>query len=417
MSGVLLKTGVYGILRVTGFFEAPPAWWGASLLFAGVVSGVLGVAFALAQHDLKRLLAYHSVENIGIIAMGAGLALLGRSYGDPAMVVLGFAGAALHVVNHATFKGLLFLGAGAVHHATGTRDLDRLGGLARAMPVTAALFLVGATAICGLPPLNGFASEWLVYLAAVRTVAGRAPSNLHLAVLSAPALALVGGLAAACFAKVFGTVFLGHSRSDHATRAHEPPLSMRVPMAALALACAAIGLLPAVWLPALTRAAGEWSGLAPDTLAVFAADAAAAGWRVSLVALGLLLLIAGLALWRGWRLRAPQPSAATWGCAFSRPTPRMQYTGSSFAEQLVLRFGWVFSRRTRVVPPAGIFPQYAAFDSHVPDTVLDVVIGPAIRSASRVAHRVRAQFGGRVQFQALLLLLGLLGLLGWLAVW
>ena len=170
MSGVLLKTGIYGLLRVAGFFQGPPAAWGTVMLVLGGVSAVLGVAFALAQHDVKRLLAYHSVENIGIIAMGIGLALLGRARGDAALVFLGFAAAVLHTVNHATFKALLFLGAGAVIHATGTRDLDHLGGLSRAMPRTAALFLVGAAAICGLPPLNGFASEWLVYLASLRTV-------------------------------------------------------------------------------------------------------------------------------------------------------------------------------------------------------------------------------------------------------
>jgi hydrogenase-4 component B len=416
MSGVLLKTGVYGILRVTGLFAAPPAWWGGTLLAIGVLSGVLGVAFALAQHDLKRLLAYHSVENLGIIAMGAGLALLGRTWADPSLVVLGFAGAALHVVNHATFKGLLFLGAGAVHHATGTRELDRLGGLARAMPVTAALFLVGAAAISGLPPLNGFASEWLVYLASFRAVASDAPPALRLAVLAAPALAFVGGLAAACFAKVYGTVFLGHARTEDGAHAHEAPLAMRVPMVVLAVACLAIGLAPGAWLPALSRAAATWSGLPEAALAPVAARAVAAAWRITGVALTLVVLVGAVLLWRSWRLAGPQPGAATWGCGYAYPTARMQYTGSSFAEQLVLRFGWVFFPRRRVVPPDGIFPRRASFGSHVPDTVLDLVIGPVIRSGASAADRLRARLGGRVQTQALLVLLGLLGLLGWLAL-
>ncbi|MGB8931905.1 MAG: proton-conducting transporter membrane subunit, partial [Anaeromyxobacteraceae bacterium] len=259
LSGVLLKTGIYGILRVTGFFDAPPPAWGAVLLAAGAVSAVLGVGFALAQHDLKRLLAYHSVENIGIIAMGTGLALLGRTYAQPALVVLGFSGAVLHVVNHATFKGLLFLGAGAVQHATGTREIDHLGGLSRAMPITAALFLVGATAISGLPPLNGFASEWLVYLGAMQATFAPAASPLQFALVAVPALALVGGLAAACFAKVFGTAFLGQPRSAHATHAHEPPATMLGPMGVLAAVCVAIGLAPGLLLPALSSAAAEWA--------------------------------------------------------------------------------------------------------------------------------------------------------------
>jgi formate hydrogenlyase subunit 3/multisubunit Na+/H+ antiporter MnhD subunit len=415
MSGVLLKTGLYGILRVTGFFDLPPAWWGVTLLVAGAASGVLGVAFALAQHDLKRLLAYHSVENVGIIAMGVGLALLGRARGDPALVLLGLAGGALHVVNHATFKALLFFGAGAVVHATHTRDIDHLGGLARAMPRTAALFLVGAAAISGLPPLNGFVSEWLVALASIRTVLdGGALPHPHIAALGAPALALIGGLAAACFAKVVGAVFLGTGRSPHAARASEPPGSMLLPMAVLAGACLGIGLAPSLLLPALARAASHWSGLAPAALAGPAAQAGASAARISAAAAVLFLAAGALALWRRQRLAAPQPSAETWGCGFSRPPARAQYTGSSFAEALVVRFGWVFFPRARVVPPRGLFPRRAAFSSSVPDTVLDVGIAPAFEAAVRIAERSRALVGGRVQFQALLLLLGLLGLLVWL---
>jgi NADH:ubiquinone oxidoreductase subunit 5 (subunit L)/multisubunit Na+/H+ antiporter MnhA subunit len=319
------------------------------------------------------------------------------------------------VVNHAAFKGLLFLGAGAVHHATGTRELDLLGGLARAMPVTAGLFLVGSAAISGLPPLNGFASEWLVFLAAFQSILGTGATAMPLAALAAPALALVGGLAAACFAKVFGTVFLGQGRSPHAGRGHEAHRTMLAPMAVLALACAAIGLLPAAWLPGLARAAAQWSGLAPEALAAPVEEAARGAWRISLVALVLLAAVVLLAGWRRWRLGSVQPTAPTWGCGFARPTPRMQYTGSSFAAPLVLRFGWVFFPRIRVEPPRGLFPRHAAFDSHVPDTILDLAIVPALGSGVRVADRLRAQFGGRVQSQVVLLLLGVLGLLAWLA--
>jgi formate hydrogenlyase subunit 3/multisubunit Na+/H+ antiporter MnhD subunit len=416
LSGVLLKTGIYGLLRITGLFEAVPPAWGGILLAAGAASAILGVAFALAQHDVKRLLAYHSVENLGIIAMGLGLALLGRSSGNPALVVLGFAGAVLHVVNHALFKGLLFLGAGAVHHATGTRELDRLGGLVRTMPITAALFLAGAAAISGLPPLNGFASEWLVFLAAFQAVLTPGPGVGPLAGLAAPALALVGGLAAACFAKVFGTIFLGHARSPDAGRGHEASPAMLAPMAALAAACLGIGLFPAAWLPGLSRAAADWSRLPLAALAPPAEAAGRSAWQVSLVAGLLMLLVALLAAWRRRRLGSTQPVAPTWGCGFPAPTARMQYTGSSFAEQLVVRFGWFFFPRIQVEPPAGLFPRRASFGSHVPDTVLDLAILPALASGVRATDRLRAQFGGRVQSKVLLLLLGVLGLLAWLAL-
>jgi formate hydrogenlyase subunit 3/multisubunit Na+/H+ antiporter MnhD subunit len=417
MSGVLLKTGIYGLLRVTGFFEAPPAAWGTWVLLLGIFSAVMGVAFALAQHDLKRLLAYHSVENIGIIAMGLGLALLGRARGDAALVFLGFAAAVLHTVNHATFKSLLFLGAGAVIHGTGTRDLDHLGGLSRVMPRTALFFLVGAAAICGLPPLNGFASEWLVYLASLRTVfdLGAAP-HPHFAVLAAPALALVGGLAAACFVKVFGTVFLGHPRSPHALHAHGPPAAMVFPMAVLAAACALIGLFPAALLPALARAAGQWAGLSPEALAGSVAEAGTSAGRISVVAAALIAVTLAVALVRRALLRGPQPEASTWSCGYASPTARMQYTGSSLVAGLVRAFRWSFFPRTRLVPPRGVFPGRALYGATVPDTVLDRGIVPALAGVARLAGRFRGGILGAVQFQALLLVCGLIGLLVWLAI-
>jgi hydrogenase-4 component B len=413
LSGVLLKTGIYGLLRVSGLLAPPPLWWGLGLLAAGGASAVLGVAFALAQHDLKRLLAYHSVENIGIIAMGIGLALVGRALGDPTLVFLGFAGAALHVVNHALFKALLFFGAGAVDHACGTREIDLLGGLARAMPATALLFLVGSVAIAGLPPLNGFVSEWLVYLGALRALSTRAPLAAW-AALAAPALALVGGLAAACFAKVHGVVFLGSARSDRATRAHEAPRAMLAPMAALAAACAAIGLFPAAALPALRRGAAAWSQLAPAALAPPSERAAEAAGTITLAAAALLAAVAAVAL---WRRRARGPVAETWGCGYAAPTARMQYTGSSFAQMLTLRFGWAFFPRARVEPPRGPFPASAAFSSHVPDTVLDVMLLPATRLATGAGERVRRLQRDKVQGQALLVVVALLGLLAWWVAW
>ncbi len=207
MSGVMIKTGIYGLLRAFTFLGAPPLWWGWLFIGIGLSSGVLGVLFALAQHDLKRLLAYHSVENIGIIALGIGIGLLGQNTGSPALVALGFGGALLHVLNHALFKGLLFLGAGAVAHSAGTREIDRLGGLLKRMPWTAATFLIGAAAISGLPPLNGFVSEFLIFLGAFKGgISGGSDVAVPLLALVA-GLAVIGGLAAACFTKAFGDYF------------------------------------------------------------------------------------------------------------------------------------------------------------------------------------------------------------------
>ena len=419
MSGVLLKTGIYGLLRTAGFFEAPPAAWGMILLVLGSVSGVLGVGVALAQHDLKRLLAYHSVENVGIIAMGAGIALVGRARGDPALVLLGFAGGALHVVNHAFFKSLLFLGAGSVHHATGTRDIEHLGGLARAMPRTALLFLVGAVAICGLPPLNGFVSEWLVALASFRGMGLPRDDRAAYVVLAAPVLALIGGLAAACFAKVHGTVFLGQARSAEAAGARESPRSMLVPMAILALACAAIGLAPALALPPLSRTAAAWAGMPAEAFAPALAAAVAAARWVSVVAAALLAAAGLLAVLRRRlsALEAPAPLVDTWGCGYAWPSARMEYTGSSFAQILVQGFRWVLFPRVRLDPPRGLFPRTARFATDVPDAVLDRAILPAVRAFELATGKVRGLFPGRIHLYAVLVLLALVAMLAWRFVW
>ena len=215
MSGVMIKMGIYGLLRMLLFLGDPNPWWGWTLVIIGAVSGILGVLFALAQHDLKRLLAYHSVENIGIIVLGLGLGVLGVCSGNALMATMGFCGGILHVLNHAVFKSLLFMGAGAVQRATGTLQLDRLGGLLKRMPVTGVTFLIGAIAISALPPLNGFVSEFFIYFSSLSSVFSVGQPWAGVLVLAS--LAIIGGLAAACFSKAFGIVFLGEPRSEAAT--------------------------------------------------------------------------------------------------------------------------------------------------------------------------------------------------------
>lgn len=408
LSGVMIKTGIYGLVRLTAFFATPPPWWGWTLLGLGVLSGVLGVALALAQHDLKRLLAYHSVENIGIIAMGLGLALLGRSYEHPALMLLGLCGALLHVVNHGLFKSLLFLSAGSVIHAVGTREIDRLGGLLKRQPWTGACFLGGAVAICGLPPFNGFVSEWLIYLAALRAL-GSAELPLPLAVLAAPALALIGALALACFVKVFGVVFLGEPRSAEAAAAHEAAASMRLPPALLLLACGWIGLLPFTLTPLLQRAAVAWSPLA--AAASLQSPLAPLGW----IGLAGWILLLGIAA-GFWSLarqrRGALSTVGTWGCGYARPTVRMQYSASSFADFLVglFRFG-LFSER-HGGRAEGVLPPPAAFSSHTPDAVLDRGLFPLLGWGAGWCGRLRAWVqNGRIGFYLLYIALVLLVLL------
>lgn len=412
MSGVLIKMGIYGMVRILSFFGVVPPWWGMVLLMAGIVSGILGVAFAVGQHDLKRLLAYHSIENIGIIVMGLGVALIGRGAGLPLLVVLGLGGALLHVLNHALFKSLLFLGAGAVIHEAGTREIDRLGGLGRRMPWTAALFLTGAVAICGLPPLNGFVSELLVYLGFFSGLVQEKGAAAPLLGLAAPALAMVGGMAVLCFVKVFGTVFLGLPRSSDAAGCHEPGWAMRSPMLLLAILCAAIGLLPVALPRLLEPALFAWSPQLPFT-GVRLAEAAPFGW-ITLMGLVLLLASLGIGAWL-WKRVTDQPRgrAGTWDCGFARPTVRMQYTASSFAEMFVNLFAAVL--RPRVHPPKvqGLFPGKSAFSSHVPEAVLELVITPLLSAMDRRFSLARKLQHGRLHLYILYIFVTLALLLAW----
>jgi len=414
MSGVMIKMGIYGLLRTLTFLGPPPAWWGFTLVAVGLTSGVLGVLFALAQHDLKRLLAYHSVENIGIIALGIGVGLLGVHFGSAPLAVLGFAGALLHVVNHALFKGLLFLGAGAVLHATGTREMDQLGGLLKRMPWTGTLFLVGAAAICGLPPLNGFASEFLVFLGAYRGVLHPASGVAGPALAVLAGLALIGGLAAACFAKVFGVVFLGEPRSAHVAPAHDPGLAMRLPMAALAAGCVLIGLAPALLVG---RMGGALESLARLSRAALESPLALAVAPLAWITAGAVVLLAlagALALWRLQRLvRRPPGEEHTWDCGYELPTARMQYTASSFARPLTLLFGGLLRTRTTRVAPVGPFPRQAALATETPDVFGDALFRPAFRVAAGALARLRWLQHGRVQLYVLYILLTLVVLLVW----
>ena len=412
MSGVILKMGVYGLCRLVSLFPHPPVEWGEVVLGLGVASGILGVVFAIGQHDLKRLLAYHSIENVGIIVMGLGLALIGRSLARGDWVILGLGGGLLHVWNHAFFKALLFLGAGSVVHATGTREIDHLGGLAKRMPVTAACFLAGAVAICGLPPLNGFVSEYLVYLGLFGTlVSGEGPSCAG-AAFAAPALALIGALALACFAKAYGAVFLGTPRTPHAEHAHESPLPMLGPLAVLVSVCFVIGLAPFIVAPALAAAVSAWA-VELDDVGLRLAQLAPLPW-ISVMGLVLVAaLAAGGGLWSLCVRGGGEAQGTTWGCGYNRPTPRMQYTSSSFAQMLVSLFGRVLRPEMRKPRGLALFPQKSSFHSIVRDPALDEGLLPVFRFAGELSSRFRVFQRGSVQSYLLYIFVALIALLLW----
>jgi hydrogenase-4 component B len=403
LSGVAIKMGIYGLVRFTGWLPTPDAA-GWVVIVLGVASAVLGVAFALGQHDLKRLLAYHSVENIGIILIGLGFAMVAVNHGDPAWGRLALAGGLLHIWNHGLFKALLFLGAGSVLHATGTRMMSRLGGLWRNMPWTAGLFTLGAAAIAGLPPLNGFVSEWLVYLGLFDAVAARGHATWA-AIPAAVMLGMTGALALACFVKVCGVVFLGLPRSEAASHAHECGWPMRLPMITLGAACVMIGLAPVLFWPAVAAASAAWhpvwvEGPAPASLV------ALGGFHLALAVLASLAVVA---LWRVVRRNGLQ-RAVTWDCGYAAATPRMQYTAGSFASIITGWFAWILRPQRHLHPLRGLFPHGGSWAEHTPETVLEHVIQPIGVMVMRVSTAVRRLQHGRLQAYLIYLLVGLAAL-------
>ena len=407
MSGVMIKLGVYGLLRVAlDLLGGGPTWWGALVLGLGAVSALFGVLYALMEHDLKRLLAYHSVENIGIIFIGLGAGLIFHSSGLMTLAVLGFIGGLYHTINHASFKGLLFLGAGSVLHATGTRNMEEMGGLIKRMPWTALFFLVGSAAISALPPLNGFASEWLVFQSLLGGLALPVPEIALAIPIAVGMLALTSGLAAACFVKAFGISFLALPRSREAEHAHESPLSMRVGMALLALACVVLGLAPFAVVPLLGGVLAGLGGL-PATRPVFTLDLsiqAPAGFAQispAWIGVGLLVLLALVPLvMRLARANRRLRVGDTWGCGRIGQTARMEYTATSFAEPLRRVFAELYRPAKELTidfhPESKYFVQSIEYKSEIMPLFERVLYDPLLRLVRRVSRQVRRVQAGSV---------------------
>jgi hydrogenase-4 component B len=408
LSGVMLKTGIYGILRISGLLPAVPPGLGAALLALGALSAVFGVGSALAQRDYKRLLAYSSIENLGIIGMGVGLGLAGRAGHDPWLVALGFGGAVFHVWNHAIFKSLLFLGAGSVLHATGTRDLEALGGLAARMPRTALLVFPAVLAVSALPPFNAFLSEWFLYRGIFASLSRGYPWSSPLALV---ALALAGGLAAAAFAKFYGILFLGTARSRAAEQAHDPSRTMLLPMGILACLSLGLGLGGALLLPWLDRVV---AAAAPGSPALLGP-----GLRVDLGRLAgaeLLLLGAGCAAYLWWRRAAgpgggAEPRPPTWDCGYAAALPRAEYSGSSFSDAWAPLQPGLKARTRRI---GGPFPRAVPFRSEFRDLVGDLFLGPRLERLAIRLLRFRGLQPSYLSIDILYVLLALLAVFLWL---
>ena len=410
MSGVMTKIAVYAFVRIVFELAGAPAWWWSMVvLAAGGVTAVMGVLYALMQHDLKRLLAYHTVENIGIIFIGLGLALAFQTYGLPFAAALALTAALFHVFNHSVFKSLLFFGAGAVLTATGERDMEHLGGLIHRMPQTAFVFLVGCAAISALPPLNGFASEWLTFQAIL--LSPDLPSwGLKLLVPAVGALlALSAALAAACFVKAFGVTFLGRPRTPAAATAKETDSFSLAAMMLLAALCLIAGILPGLFIDALAPVNTALIGahmppqIGVQWLSIIPITASRSSYDGLLVFL-FMIMSGALAAFAIHRLASDRlRRAPAWDCGYPDANPATQYTAMSFAQPIRRVFGtMVFHARETVEmpPPGDTRPARLSVEMH--DPIWDTIYAPIATGIGIVADRLnRLQFLTIRQFLSL----------------
>jgi len=426
MSGVMIKTAIYGLIRVYFDFMGGvfPWWWGFTLLVLGTVSALLGVMYALMEHDLKSLLAFHSVENIGIILLGIGAGMIFHTYGLHELAALGLLAGLYHTINHAAFKALLFLGAGALQFATHTRHIEEYGGLLRRMPWTGVFFLVGAVSIAALPPTNGFVSEWLVFQSLFLSFQLPTLFLKLMLPIAAAMLALTGALALACFAKAFGISFLAQPRSTQARHAKEVPRSMLAGMGFLAGLCVVLGLAPMLVVPLLDRVTAPLTGAAISSQ-VLALD----GWVVAPVTvefssistpvLAMLLVGAGalgllMARLCGKGLRARYYK--TWGCGLNL-TPRMEYTATGFAQPIKQVFETIYQPTVKLeqefLEQSKYFIKHQRFESHIEPVFEKYLYQPVVALMLATADRLRIIQAGSLHLYLTYIFVTLVLLLLW----
>lgn len=406
MSGVLVKMGVYGILRVLTFLPRPALWHGLLLAGLGLGGALVALALALGQRDLKRVLAYSTVENVGLVSLGIGIGLAGAATGSPVAAALGLAAALLHVWNHALMKGLAFLGAGSLAHATGSRDLERMGGLLRRMPWTGGLLGLAAASLAALPPLNGFLSEWLLAMGLLRSASVPSAGLALAALLALAVLALAGAVGAIAFTRLLGTALLGEPRSPEAAGAREGGPLLVGPLLLLAGANVAVALFPAQVVALVAPAAAEVLAIAPSAVSSALAptlSAMSGPMRVALASLALGILGVALA---ARRLRAGRDlrTGATWGCGFSGESSRIQYGAASHAE---LALGSLVPKSLRPAerfdPPEGLFPAAARFSLVAEDPARARLFAPAFARVEKWFARLRTFQQSRLDLQLVLM--------------
>jgi hydrogenase-4 component B len=408
MSGIVIKTGIYGMARVFfDFYAVPPLWMGTVVLALGVVSALLGVLYALMEHDLKRLLAWCSIENIGIILMGFGAALLFRALGQPNLAALALIAGLYHTFNHAMFKGLLFLGAGSVVQATHTRNMEKMGGLIRRMPFTALCFLVGAVAISGLPPLNGFVSEWLTYQALLAGFGTTQSLTRLMFPIAGSLLALTAALAATCFVKAFAIPFLALPRSNVAADAQEVSLPMRAAMAMLAVGCVALGLGATWFVRVFDPITQQTLGVRASSALVTARGLALSpgtvhGGTMSTAGIAMVFLLTGvaLALPLAIRWRRRSVSGPAWDCGLPGLTADNEYTATAFSKPLRMIFSVLYRPRREIQAEYEVSPHYPSvirFESEIEPAFEKHIYGPLKERIMAAASRTKGIQAGIIR--------------------
>jgi len=412
MSGVMIKMGVYGILRIILLVGIPDYRLAYGILFISIVTGVYGVANAIAQHDLKKLLAYHSIENIGIIGMGIGLGMLGLVYNNTLIAALGFLGALLHTFNHFTFKSVLFYGAGIVYSQTHTRDIEKLGGLNKYLPLTSILFLIASLAISGLPILNGFISEFAIYIGIAKSFSIDNIAINIAALMGLSGLALIGAMALLCFTKVYGICFLGTPRSEFPFMPEEKEYSLLLPMAFLVLAMIMIGVFPILAINMLASAVGQFL---PDASNTGMPEIISLVTTISTsISIFIFFIISFFAI-RTFLLRKRSVQIfKTWDCGYQQESSRIQYTGSSFAQPILQLVAELVPQKVQVHKEQTLFPVHASFESHTQDISERLLIQPSIHFLNNFLNKFSWIQSGRMQQYIIYGLIFLVFLLVWI---
>jgi hydrogenase-4 component B len=346
MSGVMIKTGIYGFIRISmDVLGRGPEWWGITIIGIGAVSSVIGVLYALMEHDIKKLLAYHSIENIGIILLGVGSSMMFGSNGMYTLSAIALMAGLYHTLNHAIFKGLLFLGAGSLMHATHTKNMEDMGGLIKSMPYTGLFFLIGSVSICALPPFNGFVSEWLTYQALLLGFNAPSITSKIISPIGGAALALTGALAAACFVKAFGISFLGVPRSRHGQGAKESSASMIGGMAILAVLCLLAGIFPGTVMsmiaPAVSALTGSKGNISYNgflSISQNFSSLSPAAIFISMLFTGIAVVVFIVAAGGKRKTVYGDP----WDCGIPSLTSRMQYTATAFTKPVRVIFKKIY---------------------------------------------------------------------------